>query len=83
MKMKSLLKKSCSVCKLQTVRITATLPQGEPIVSAVVSAERLKQAAAGQEGMVRLNVYGRDQAVELSSAGKYALVMPVMDVQEW
>lgn len=62
---------------------TATLPQGEPVVSIVVSAENLKQAAAGQEGFVRLNLYGGNQALELSSGGKYALVMPVMDVQEW
>ncbi len=62
---------------------TATLPQGEPIASIVVSAENLKHAAAGQEGFVRLNLYGDNQALELSSGGKYALVMPVMDVQEW
>lgn len=62
---------------------TATLPQGEPVAYIVVSAENLKQAAAGQEGFVRLNLYGRNQALELSSGGKYALVMPVMDVQEW
>ncbi len=62
---------------------TATLPQEEPIASIVVSAENLKQAAAGQEGFVRLSLYEGNQAMELSSAGKYALVMPVMDVQEW
>ncbi len=59
---------------------TAALPQGEPISSIVISAENLKQAAAGQEGFVRLNLYGDNQALELSSSGKYA---PVMDVQEW
>ena len=62
---------------------TAALPQGEPIAAIVVSAENLKQAAAGQEGFVRLSLYGSSQALELSSAGKYALVMPVMDVGEW
>ena len=62
---------------------TVALPQGEPIASIVVSAENLKQAAAGQEGFVRLSLYGSSQALELSSAGKYALVMPVMDVGEW
>lgn len=62
---------------------TATLPQGEPVASIVVSAENLKQAAAGQEGFVCLNLYGNNQALELSSGGKYALVMPVMDIQEW
>lgn len=62
---------------------TTTLPQGEPVASIVFSAENLKQAAAGQEGFVRLNLYGSSQALELSSGGKYALIMPVMDVQEW
>jgi hypothetical protein len=52
------------------------LPQGEPAASIVVSAEALKQAAAGQEGYVRLSFYNEDQALELASAGKYALVMP-------
>ncbi len=61
----------------------AALPQGEPIASIIVSAERLKQATAGQEGYVRLNLFGGNQALELSSGGKYALVMPVLDVQEW
>ncbi len=62
---------------------TATLPQGEPVASIVVSAENLKQAATGQEGFVRLNLYGSSQALELSSGGKYALVMPATDVAEW
>ena len=62
---------------------TAALPQGELIAAIVVSAENLKQAAAGQEGFVRLSLYGSSQALELSSAGKYALVMPITDVQEW
>jgi hypothetical protein len=35
------------------------------------------------EGFVRLNLYGSNQALELSSGGKYALVMPIMDVPEW
>ena len=60
-----------------------TLPQGEPIASIVVSAERLRQAAVGQEGNVRLSLYNDNQALELSSGGKYALVMPVLDEQEW
>ncbi|MCI0395980.1 MAG: hypothetical protein L0332_27045 [Chloroflexi bacterium] len=60
-----------------------TMPQGEPIASVVISAARLKQAAEGQEGLVRLNLYGSGQALELSSAGKYALVMPVTEVEEW
>jgi len=61
----------------------AALPQGELIASIIVSAERLKQAAAGQEGYVRLSLYRDNQALELSSGGKYALVMPATDVAEW
>lgn len=56
------------------------LPQGEPAASIVVSAEALRQAAAGQEGFVRLSLYSEQQALELASAGKYALVMPTMGV---
>ncbi len=59
---------------------TGALPQGEPLASIVVSAEALRQAAAGQEGFVQLNLYGETQALELSSAGKYALVMPAIGV---
>jgi hypothetical protein len=59
-----------------------TLPQGEPVASVVVSAEALRQAAAGQEGFVRLSICGDNQALELASAGKYALVMPAMGVPE-
>jgi hypothetical protein len=58
------------------------LPQGEPAASIVVSAEALRQAAAGQEGFVRLSLYSGGQALELASAGKYALVMPAMGVPE-
>jgi hypothetical protein len=60
-----------------------TLPQDEPIASIVVSAEALRHAAAGQEGFVRLSIYGESQALELSSGGKYALVMVVGGVQAW
>jgi hypothetical protein len=58
------------------------LPQGEPAASIVISAEALRQAAAGQKGFVRLSFCGDDQALELASAGKHALVMPVMGVPE-
>jgi hypothetical protein len=61
----------------------SALPQGEPVASIVVSAEALRNAAAGQEGFVRLNLYSENQALELSSAGKYALVMAVSGAQEW
>lgn len=56
------------------------LPQGDPVASIVVSAEALKQAAAGQEGFVLLNLYGGSQTLELASADKYALVMPAIGV---
>jgi hypothetical protein len=60
-----------------------TLPQDEPIASIVVSAESLRHAAAGQEGFVRLSIYGEQEMLELSSGGKYALVMAVSGVQPW
>ena len=56
------------------------LPKGEPVASIVVSAEALRQAAAGQEGFVQLNLYSENQALELASAGKYALIMPTIGV---
>ena len=61
----------------------ATMPQGEPVASVVISAARLKQAVEGQEGVIRLTLYSGSQALELSSAGQYALVMPVTEVEEW
>lgn len=60
-----------------------TLPQDEPVASIVVSAESLRHAAEGQEGFVRLSIYGEQEMLELSSGGKYALVMAVSGVQEW
>jgi hypothetical protein len=57
--------------------LAASLPQGEPVAWAVVDRDRLLQALAGQDRQVRLALYARDQAVELSSAGAYALVMPI------
>ena len=59
------------------------LPRGEPMASIVISAEALRNAAAGQEGFVRLSIYGEPEALELSSGGKYALVMAVNGAQEW
>jgi hypothetical protein len=57
------------------------LPQGEPAASIVISAKALRKAAAGLEGFVRLNLYGENQALELASAGRYALVMPAISAQ--
>lgn len=59
------------------------LPGDEPVASIVVSAEALHNAAEGQEGFVRLSIYGEPEALELSSGGKYALVMAVSGVQAW
>jgi hypothetical protein len=59
------------------------LPQGQPAASIVISAASLRAAAEGQEGFVRLSLYDEPQALELSSGGKYALVMAVSGAQEW
>lgn len=59
------------------------LPRGEPTASIVVSAASLRAAAEGQEGFVRLSIYGEPEALELSSGGKYALVMAVSGAQAW
>lgn len=59
------------------------LPRDEPLASIVVSAESLRNAAEGQEGLVRLSIYGEPEALELSSGGKYALVMAMTGVQAW
>jgi len=60
-----------------------TLPRAEPVASLVVSAESLRNAAEGQEGFVRLSIYGAEEMLELSSGGKYALVMAVNGVPAW
>jgi hypothetical protein len=57
-----------------------TLPRGEPRTSIVVSAEFLRHAAEGQEAFVRLSIYSGQNALELASGGKYALVMGVTGV---
>ncbi|MFW6097987.1 MAG: hypothetical protein ACOC9Z_07915 [Chloroflexota bacterium] len=59
------------------------LPQGEPVTSIVVSAEALRHAANGQEGFVHLSIYGKEEMLELSSGGKYALLMAMSGVQAW
>ena len=61
----------------------SALPEGQPLASVVVSAEFLRQAAEGQEGFVRLGVYDEPDALELSSGGKYALVMGVSGAPAW
>lgn len=60
----------------------ATLPQSQPTASIVVERDKLLQALAGQDQHVRLTFYAEDQVVELSSAGAYALVMPLTGLDE-
>ena len=60
----------------------ASLPQSQPTASLVVEREKLLQALAGQDRHVRLTFFAEDQVVELSSAGAYALVMPLMGLEE-
>lgn len=61
---------------------TASLPQSQPTASVVVARDKLLQALAGQDKHVRLTFFAEDQAVELSSAGVYALVMPLTGLNE-
>lgn len=60
----------------------ASLPQSQPTTSIVVERDKLLQALAGQDRHVRLTFFAEDQAVELSSAGAYALVMPLTGLEE-
>lgn len=60
----------------------ASLPQSQPTTSIVVERDKLLQALAGQDKHVRLTIFAEDQAVELSSAGTYALVMPLTGLEE-
>ena len=60
----------------------ASLPQSEPAVTVVVERDRLLQALAGQDRHVRLAFFAQDQTLELSSAGAYALVMPLEGLEE-
>lgn len=61
---------------------TASLPQSQPTASVVVERDKLLQALAGQDQHVRLTFFVDDQAVELSSASAYALVMPLEGLEE-
>jgi hypothetical protein len=60
----------------------ASLPQSQPTASLVVERDKLLRALAGQDQHVRLTFYAEDQTVELSSAGAYALVMPLTGLEE-
>jgi len=59
-----------------------SLPQSQPVASFVVDRDRFLQALAGQDQHIRLTFFAPDQAVELSSAGAYALVMPLAGLEE-
>jgi hypothetical protein len=48
----------------------------------VVERDKLLQALVGQDKHVRLTFFAEDQAVELSSAGAFALVMPLTGLEE-
>ena len=60
----------------------ASLPQSQPAATVVVERDRLLQALAGQDRHVRLAFFVQDQTLELSSAGAYALVMPLEGLEE-
>jgi hypothetical protein len=60
----------------------ACLPRFQPTTSIVIDRDRLLQALAGQDRHVRLTFFAEDQAVELSSAGAFALVMPLTGLDE-
>ncbi len=60
----------------------AGIPQDDPLASIIVDTRRLRQALDGQSRFVRLNIYGDTQPLELSSAGAYAAVMPIVNLEE-
>ncbi len=62
--------------------LAASLPQSQPAATVVVERDKLLQALAGQDRHVRLTFFADDQAIELSSAGAYALVMPLVGLEE-
>lgn len=59
-----------------------SLPNTRPSATVIVERDKLLQALAGQDNHVRLSFYAEDQALELSSAGAYALVMPMKGLEE-
>lgn len=60
----------------------ATLPLSQPIGSIVFERDKLLQAVAGQDRHVRLAFFTQGQTLELSSAGAYALVMPLVGLEK-
>ena len=61
---------------------TAVLPCSDAKASIVVERDTLLKALAGQDKHVRLTLFTADISVELSSAGAYALVMPICGLDE-
>jgi hypothetical protein len=59
-----------------------SLPNTRPSATVIVERDKLLQALAGQDNHVRLSFYAEDQALELSSAAAYALVMPLTGLEE-
>lgn len=66
----------------QLPEIATGLPQTKPTSSVIVERDKLLQALAGQDRHVRISFYADDQAIELSSVGAYALVMPLTGLEE-
>ena len=60
----------------------ATLPRSEAKASIVVERDKLLQALAGQDKHVRLTLFSEDISVELSSAGAYAVIMPICGLDD-
>lgn len=58
--------------------LAAAIPNTNPIATAVVERDALLQALAGQDQHVRLTFFGPEQPLALSSAGAYALLMPIV-----
>ncbi len=61
---------------------TTVLPRSDAKASIVVERDTLLKALAGQDKHVRLTLFTADISVELSSAGAYALVMPICGLDE-
>jgi hypothetical protein len=59
-----------------------SLPQSQPVATVVMERDKLLQALSGQDRHVRLAFYAPDGALELASAGAYALVMPLVGLEE-
>ncbi len=61
---------------------TAVLPRSEAKVSVVVERDKLLQALVGQDKHVRITLFSEDISIELSSAGAYAVIMPICGLDE-